>query len=98
LHDTTVPHPPTPPSHTDEHVVADVVQVSTVLQPRPSHGDVVSGALALGLDEDGSIMDVITWGGGGAGWQGEGGNRDTIGCREGDKGVCEKSHKVMFRQ
>ena len=37
---------------TDEHVVADVLQVATVLQPRSSHGDVVSGALALGLDED----------------------------------------------
>lgn len=45
---------------TDQHVVGDVVQVSTVLQPGTSHGDVVSGGLALALDEDGEVLSILT--------------------------------------
>jgi hypothetical protein len=44
---------------TNQHVVGDVVQVSTVLQPGAGHGDVVSGGLALALDEDGQIGSVL---------------------------------------
>lgn len=32
----------------------------TVLEPWSSHRDVVCCALALGLDEDGSVLDVLT--------------------------------------
>lgn len=41
------------------HVVGDVLKVTAVLEPGTSHGDVVSGALALGLDEDGSLGNVL---------------------------------------
>jgi hypothetical protein len=44
---------------TDQHVVGDVVQVATVLQPRASHGDVVSGGLALALDQDGDVSGIL---------------------------------------
>lgn len=44
---------------TDKHVVGDVVQVSTVLQPGTSHGDVISGGLALALDQDGEVQGVL---------------------------------------
>jgi len=43
---------------TDEHVVGDVVQVTSVLQPGACHGDVVSGALALGLDQHHGVCDL----------------------------------------
>ena len=43
---------------TNEHVVGDVIQVTSVLQPWACHGDVVSGALALGLDQHHGICDV----------------------------------------
>mmetsp|Transcript_23424 Transcript_23424/g.59122 ORF Transcript_23424/g.59122 Transcript_23424/m.59122 type:complete len:297 (-) Transcript_23424:284-1174(-) len=43
----------------DEHVVGDVVQVAAVLEPGAGHGDVVSGALALGLDQDGGIINGV---------------------------------------
>mmetsp|Transcript_9808 Transcript_9808/g.26682 ORF Transcript_9808/g.26682 Transcript_9808/m.26682 type:complete len:346 (-) Transcript_9808:1065-2102(-) len=43
----------------DEHVVGDVVQVSAELQPGSGHGDVVGGALALGLDQDQGVVDVL---------------------------------------
>jgi hypothetical protein len=43
----------------DEHVVGDVVEVATVLKPGASHGDVVRGALALGLDEHLDAQDVL---------------------------------------
>lgn len=36
----------------NEHVIGDVVQVATVLEPGPGHTDVVSCALALHLDEN----------------------------------------------
>jgi hypothetical protein len=45
---------------TDQHVVRDVVQVPTVLQPRSRHRDVVGGGLALGLDEDRHIQLVLS--------------------------------------
>jgi len=44
---------------TDQHVVRDVVQMSTVLQPGTGHGDVVGGGLALALDEDGEVGGVL---------------------------------------
>ena len=42
----------------DEEVVGDVVQVATELQPWTGGGDVVSGALALDLDEDPHVGKV----------------------------------------
>ena len=36
----------------NEHVVGDVVQMATVLEPGPGHTDVVSCALALHLDQN----------------------------------------------
>jgi len=44
---------------TDQHVVGDVVQVATVLQPGTGHGDVVSGGLALALDQDGQVGGIL---------------------------------------
>jgi len=44
---------------TDQHVVGDVVKVTTVLEPGTGHGDVISGGLALGLDEDGEVLSVL---------------------------------------
>ena len=44
---------------TDQHVVGDVVKVTTVLEPGTGHGDVISGGLALGLDEDGHVGGVL---------------------------------------
>lgn len=44
---------------TDKHVVGDVVKVTTVLQPGAGHGDVVSGGLALSLDQDRDIEGVL---------------------------------------
>ena len=43
----------------NEHVVGDVVQVSTVLEPGSGHADVVGGALAEDLDQDGDILNVL---------------------------------------
>lgn len=40
---------------TDKHVVGDVIQVSAELEPRASHGDVVSRTLALCLTETNKI-------------------------------------------
>lgn len=40
----------------NEEVVGDVVQVPSVLEPWASHTDVVRRALALGLDQDGGIL------------------------------------------
>jgi hypothetical protein len=40
---------------TDQHVVADVVQVTAELEPRASHGNVVCGALALDLRHQGKL-------------------------------------------
>lgn len=44
---------------TDKHVVRDVVQVSTVLQPGTGHRDVIGGGLALSLDENGQVGRVL---------------------------------------
>jgi len=44
---------------TDQHVVGDVVQVTTELEPGTSHGDVISRALALDLDQDGHVVHVL---------------------------------------
>ena len=44
---------------TNQHVVGDVVQVSTVLQPWSGHGDVVGSGLSLALDQDREILEVV---------------------------------------
>lgn len=44
---------------TNQHVVGDVVKVTTVLQPRASHGDVVGGGLALALDQDRDASGIL---------------------------------------
>lgn len=43
----------------NQHVVGDVVQVTTVLQPGAGHGDVISGSLSLSLDQDGQVGSVL---------------------------------------
>lgn len=43
----------------DEHVVGDVVQVTSVFEPGPGHRDVVCGALALGLNQNKRIIDGV---------------------------------------
>ena len=43
----------------DEHVVRNVFEMTAVVEPRTGHGDVVGGALALGLDEDRGTSDVL---------------------------------------
>eukprot|EP00053_Salpingoeca_punica_P020385 m.211399 g.211399 ORF g.211399 m.211399 type:complete len:843 (+) comp18318_c0_seq1:197-2725(+) len=43
----------------DQHVVADVVQVAAELEPRAGHADVVGRALALGLDEDLHVLQIL---------------------------------------
>ncbi len=44
---------------TNQHVVGDVVKVATVLEPWASHGDVVSGGLALTLDQDWDVSGIL---------------------------------------
>lgn len=44
----------------DEEVVGDVVEVTSELEPWTSSGDVVSGTLALDLDEDLSVLEVLS--------------------------------------
>lgn len=44
---------------TNQHVVGNVVKVTTVLQPGTGHGDVVSGGLAVALDQDGQVGGVL---------------------------------------
>lgn len=44
---------------TNQHIVGDVVKVTTVLQPGTGHGDVVSGGLALGLDKDRDALSIL---------------------------------------
>mmetsp|Transcript_27704 Transcript_27704/g.65797 ORF Transcript_27704/g.65797 Transcript_27704/m.65797 type:complete len:230 (+) Transcript_27704:345-1034(+) len=44
----------------DQHIVGDVVEVSAVLEPGARHGDVVGGALALGLDQHERIVDGVS--------------------------------------
>ena len=41
-----------------EGVVADVIEVATVGEPRARRRDVVRGAFTLGLDEDGHLREV----------------------------------------
>jgi hypothetical protein len=45
---------------TDQAVLGNVLQVSSVLEPRSTSRDVVGGALALGLDKDRSLNDVLS--------------------------------------
>lgn len=44
---------------TNQAVLRNVLQVPSVLQPGSTGGDMVGGALALGLDQDGSLSDVL---------------------------------------
>ena len=44
---------------TDQHVVGDVVKVTTVLQPRTGHGDVICCGFALTLDKDGEVGGIL---------------------------------------
>lgn len=44
---------------TDKHVVRDVVEMATVLQPWTGHRDVVGGGLALSLDQDWKVGSVL---------------------------------------
>ena len=44
---------------TDQHVVRDVVKVTTVLEPWASHGDVISSSLALALDQDRNASGIL---------------------------------------
>merc|ERR1719242_1798625 len=44
---------------TNEHVVADVIQVTSELQPGSGHGDVVSCALSSSLDEHDSVGQIF---------------------------------------
>ena len=45
---------------TDQHVVGDVVEVTTVLQPWTGHRDVISGGLTLALDQDWEILGILS--------------------------------------
>jgi len=45
---------------TDKHVVGDVVKMSTVLQPRTGHRDVISGGLALALNQNRHIQFILS--------------------------------------
>ena len=45
---------------TDKHVVGDVVKMSTVLEPRAGHGDVVSGGLAVALDKNWEVLSILS--------------------------------------
>lgn len=45
---------------TDKHVVGDVVKMSTVLEPRAGHGDVVSGGLAEALDKNWKVLSILS--------------------------------------
>jgi len=44
----------------DQHVLGDVLQVSSESQPRSSGRDVVGGTLSNDLDKDGSVNDVLS--------------------------------------
>ena len=44
----------------DQHVLGDVLQVSSESQPRSSGRDVVGGTLANDLDKDGSVNNVLS--------------------------------------
>jgi len=43
----------------DEHVVGDVVKMAAVLEPGAGSADVVGRALALGLDQDVHVLQVL---------------------------------------
>lgn len=45
---------------TNEHVVGDVVQMTTVLQPGTGSRDVIGGALSLNLNQHGQILQILT--------------------------------------
>ena len=43
----------------DKHIVGNVVQVTSVLEPGASHADMVGGALAVNLEQEQSIFNVL---------------------------------------
>lgn len=43
----------------NKHVIRDVIQMSTVFEPRSSGGNVVSCALALNFDKNQQILQVF---------------------------------------
>ena len=45
--------------HAEEEVAGDVLEVAAVLQPRAGGRDVVGGALALGLQQDRQLDEVL---------------------------------------
>ncbi|KAH3681124.1 hypothetical protein WICPIJ_007899 [Wickerhamomyces pijperi] len=45
---------------TNHVVVGDVFQVTSVLQPRTGHRDVIGGGLTLGLDQDWHVFGILT--------------------------------------
>ena len=45
----------------DKHVVGDVVQMASVLQPRTCHGDVVRGTFSFGFDQQFQSFQVHTF-------------------------------------
>ena len=47
------------PNSRDEHVIGDVVQMTSVFQPGPCHADVVCGTLSFDLKQQKSILDIL---------------------------------------
>lgn len=45
---------------TNEHVIRNVVQMTTVFQPGAGGRDVIGGALSLDLDQNGQILQILT--------------------------------------
>ena len=45
---------------TEKHVVADVVEVASVAQPRPGHRDMVRRAFPLSLEEQGEVQRILS--------------------------------------
>src|SRR5262249_876390 len=43
-----------------EHIIAELVQMTAVAQPRASRGDMVGGGLSLGLDQYRHVEEVLT--------------------------------------
>ena len=43
-----------------KEVARDVLEVSPILEPGPSHGDVVGGALTLGLEQDRQVKVILS--------------------------------------
>src|SRR5438046_10690351 len=44
----------------DQHVVGDVVEMSTVLEPRSGHGNMIGCGLSLALDQDWEADSILS--------------------------------------